>query len=482
MRFGIWAAVSTVAQANDDKESLTEQEKKCRSLALAKGWTETVRPFIVPGESRTRWVNLRDAENEIPPLRQMLESAKAGKFDILVLYDYNRLRDLLDPVAKTLASYGVQIYSINQPVEPIQPEEFNPYASDSESMMRGMSQIISRWQISDLRRKYRFGVPARVQRGLYALKIPYGYRKPAGREWDKSAIPVPDEIQSEVVILIKDLFLNGTPYRKIQDHLNKTGCPTATGVPWARTTIIKILQNPFYAGKVYFGRRRVIRDPRLDTLRVVKNPTPLIMDGKHSPLYSWDEYLRIQIEFERRGRFPYGNVYTFSGLLSCSVCGGKIKHKRDYWHCVNYHVKIKDKNALEIIPPAIQEALQKAEITPTAIQKSDQAPLLEELQRKRAKVQQAFEREVYSLEEAQTRIKEIESQIAEIRDSKSHHEKQELSRSVFYSEVKAIRDMPQFIEFIVDEDPAIINPLLLRVIKTIEISPDYSVKVHLIED
>jgi hypothetical protein len=59
------------------------------------------------------------------------------------LYNYDRLRDLLDPVAKTLASYSVQIFSVNQAVEPLPPETFNPYASDSESMMRGLSQIIN---------------------------------------------------------------------------------------------------------------------------------------------------------------------------------------------------------------------------------------------------------------------------------------------------------------------------------------------------
>lgn len=142
-----------------------------------------MKKYSVPGESRTRYVNLRDAEEAIPPLHSMLEDAKAGRFDILVLWDYNRLRDLLDPVAKTLSNYGVQIYSINQPTEPLDPAEFNPYASDSESMMRGMSQIISRWQIADLRRKYRFGVRARVDHGLPSLKIPYGYIKPPGVEW-----------------------------------------------------------------------------------------------------------------------------------------------------------------------------------------------------------------------------------------------------------------------------------------------------------
>src|SRR5688500_15256115 len=97
LRFAVWSAVSTSAQAEQDKASLHEQEEKCRATSFTKGWRESAGPYIVPGESRTRWVNLRDAEREIPALHAMLEDGKRGLYDILALYDYNRLRDLLDP-------------------------------------------------------------------------------------------------------------------------------------------------------------------------------------------------------------------------------------------------------------------------------------------------------------------------------------------------------------------------------------------------
>src|SRR5574337_811640 len=132
MRFAIWSTVSTDAQA--ENASLDEQIDKCRKIGAGKSWNESSGPYVVPGESRTRWVNLRDAEREIPSLAEMLDVGKRGEYDLLVMYDYNRLRDLLDPVAKTLASYGIQVFSVSQPVEPLAPKEFNPYASDSESM------------------------------------------------------------------------------------------------------------------------------------------------------------------------------------------------------------------------------------------------------------------------------------------------------------------------------------------------------------
>lgn len=65
-RAAIWVAVSTQEQAAEDKVSLEVQEEKCRQLIQSRGWQEAAGPYVVPGQSRTRWVNLRDAEQAIP--------------------------------------------------------------------------------------------------------------------------------------------------------------------------------------------------------------------------------------------------------------------------------------------------------------------------------------------------------------------------------------------------------------------------------
>ena len=91
-RYAIWCAVSTKAQAGSKKVSLDQQETSCRQEADKRGWDETAGPYIVPGESRTKWLNLRDAEDEIPQLREMLDDAKAGRYDVLVMYDMDRRR------------------------------------------------------------------------------------------------------------------------------------------------------------------------------------------------------------------------------------------------------------------------------------------------------------------------------------------------------------------------------------------------------
>lgn len=482
VRFAIFTAVSTTIQAEEDKASLPQQEKKCREVATGKGWTESAGPFIVPGHSRTRWVNLRDAENGIPAIREMLESAKAGRYDILIVYDYNRLRTLADPIAQSLASYGVQIYSVNQPVEPLPPEEFNPYSSDSESMMRGMSGIISRWQIADLRRKYNYGVPARVRNGLYALKIPDGYRKPPGRDYDRKAVPIPDPARAPIILEIKDMFLRGVSYHEMTRHLNEK-YQTVEGGPWARTTIRKILENPFYAGKVTFRRRKVIRDPRNpDLIKVVKNPNPIIQDGKHTPLYSWNEFLRIQKEFEHRARHNTGRIYPFSGLLVCSECGGRIRHKKaEYWQCLdNLCVRLDVETALEILPPEIEKAIHQIQEKPKLLSGStpDRSAQLADLERQRKKIQQLARGEIYTPEEARAELDKIRRQVEEIQNSDLQKQKDAIAYEDLYNTVTTLRELP-IAEWIRTNDPEEVNPILLEILDKIIVSPKHKITVCL---
>lgn len=481
MNFAIWTAVSTPAQAQDDKASLPYQETQCRNLGASKGWLDTSLVYAVPGESRTRYVNLRDAEIDIPPLYHMLEDAKNRRFDLLLLYDYNRLRDLLDPVAKTLASYGVQIYSVNQPVEPLTPADFNPYASDSESIMRGMSQIISRWQTSDLRRKYKYGVRARVDAGLPSLKIPYGYTRPPGREQDRKAIPIPHPAHSLIVIEIKKQFLNGLSIHALRDHLTAR-YPTPTGIPvWSRQTIRKILTNPFYAGKVFFGSRLTVNDPRLNRKRLVTNKNPYTRDGKHASLYPWTDYLSIQAELTRRASLPSGVRYPWSGLLTCANCHHRLRRKQSRYTCLHCHQTIiHDHELSALIPAAIQQTLRQLPSPSGRGVGGEGETNIEaqtiELNRHRQRIQHAYESELYTLAEAQTKIKDLDAKIKNLRDTVTQAQRKTIQRQNFLASLEQIQTILHYLpQWMLSDDPVKVQRLLHRLLQTILISPDLTI-------
>lgn len=485
--FSVWAAVSTKSQVGEGKESIANQLQIGQDTGIAKGWQDTGLRYVVPGKSRTKYVDLSVAEREIPQLQEMLEDAKARRFHILILYDLNRLRDLLDPVEKTLGDYGVQIYSVSQPVDPLPPDDFDPYASDTNFIVGSAAKMVSRLQIADLRRKYRTNVPKRVLRGLYALKIPWGYIKPPGKEGSRQVVPIQVPAHIQTIREIKSLFLEGGHgYAKLQNILNERGYPTPDHrESWSRSEIKKILGNPFYAGKVYFGLRKTIRDARDNTVRLVKNPNPLIADGKHEAVYPWEDYIAIQIEMERRREMPRANVYPFSGLFRCGVCGKRITHREYFWWCRHghgQHVKITAEKALQIVPVAIQKALLELppSDTTTSMPYVEPIDLLDDLEKQRKLIQQRLERGIYNDDEAEAKIKQLEAQKKGLRDEKLHRLRQQKERDQFQAALRDVQAVLQlFPQWVVKDDPLEVNNQILRLCSSVTISLNHCVTVQL---
>lgn len=433
IRFAIWAAVSTTEQAADDKYSLAEQESSCRAAGLSRGWMESAGMYIVAGESRTRWVNLSDAQEAIPPLKTMLDDAQAGKFDVLICKEYDRFRELLDPVARTLNHYGAQLFSVAQPIEPQTPDDYDPYGNDSEFMLRGMNQIISRAAIANLHRKYATQMPRRIlERGLPAI-IPWGYRKPmsgGGTGAERSAVPVQDPDVIPHIILIKDMFLAGRSTSEIADEMEARCIPNPgsrvgrTAKQWHDTTIKRILSNPFYTGYVRWGVSKTRLDPRTGkTSRKYSKAGSILARGRHIPV--WDDDTRAQIDAElARRKHPYRGRITraLSNLLYCPVCGALLWHatrapadgnsqRRDIWSCSKGgapHITLDDRLALESLAREIINVLRETEEIPAPENYQKQ---IDELKIKRGRIGDAYASGLFDLSEFSRRAGEVDDQI-----------------------------------------------------------------------
>lgn len=453
MRFAIWAAVSSKIQAATDKVSLDEQQNKCRTTAARKGWRETAGPYVVPGESRTRWINLRDAEKEIPALRDMLNDAQRGLFDVLVLYDYTRLRELLDPVSRALAAYGVQLYSIGQPVEPVQPDQYDPYATDAASIVQTVSGLTSRAEINALRRRYRIGVPRRASdKGLHPVgKVPYGYRRAPGREFDKSAPFVPDPVQAQVVVEMKDLYLAGYSVPQIIDHLEQKGIKTKTGSKrWSDYTVRYILKNPFYAGIVTFGRQRVIRDPRTGARKTVqeKDPDKIVQaQGKHVPLWDLETHQALIKEHKRRHKVFKGmKTYRLSNLLYCKEHnrGLYVKYIRGIrddehrvWYCPegpkgHWHLVVRDSQVLVDLPEVLVQDLERMQDLEIPDQGNDLSLLeqaIGDLEQRKERLLDGLEQGILGPEVYSQRIEPLEKQIRDYQDTLFREQQKEQNKS-----------------------------------------------------
>jgi hypothetical protein len=499
IRYAIWAAVSTETQAAEDKFSLETQVEKSRATANAKGWDETSGPYIVPGESRTRFINLSDAERQIPQLRQLLDEAQDDKFDVVVCLEYDRFRELLDPVARTLAHYGVQIYSVNQPIEPQNPETYGPYTSDSEFMLRGLNQMISRAAIANLRRKYASEMPKRVlERGLTAASLPWGYRKPPGQETKHDAIPELIPEIAEHLRWMKDWLLAGRSTYQIVNELDRLEVPIPAKrkrhygrTKWDATTVRRILGNPFYAGLVRWGVSKTTRDLRTGQSIKALQPkdTVQIAPGKHQGVWDESTWRAIEAEFERRApRYRGRKTRQLSGLLICGECnavlwrhtrtkGNKRKPENRYmsWRCSvawTSHMSHPNTLMLEQVAKTLQEILNGQITAP--VEATNQNELLE-LREKRASLLDLYLEKLVDKPTYISRLMPLDKRINELeqieRDNKAIDDAGRARDQAIHA-LREISEKVGILYWLQNDDPNQVNAALHHLVKHFVVDKD----------
>ena len=175
------------------------------------------------------------------------------------------------------------------------------------------------------------GVLLAVQNGNYiGSRAPYGYKKIAYKEKGRmvrTLEPLPD--QAEAVRTIFELYLEGYGTFKIAEKLDEMHYPAPVGDGWARETVVAILDNVHYLGKVKWQRNKVVHAV-VDGEILKKRPTAekyLIFEGKHPAIIEQELWDAVQ---EKRGKNPRNKKDTqlynpLSGLLVCSRCGRALK-------------------------------------------------------------------------------------------------------------------------------------------------------------
>lgn len=166
----IYIRVSTPGQADPTKGSLDNQLQKCREVIAKKEWEE-IGNYYKDIESS------QDMER-IPRkgLDDMLAESDTGSFNVLVIYDFDRLARSQEDSAlirKRLLEKGIQTYSVNQALDPDPPDNIN-YYDDMKAIVYGISALKSALDINTTRRKYWDGMENKIKQG----EIPHPAKPP----------------------------------------------------------------------------------------------------------------------------------------------------------------------------------------------------------------------------------------------------------------------------------------------------------------
>lgn len=172
-----------------------------------------------------------------------------------------------------------------------------------------------------------------VKNGCYiGPSAPYGYKKVTYKEGKNTCHTLePHPEEAPVVKHIFDLYLHGLGTLRICEALDAEHMETRKGGRWSPETILTILENVHYLGKVRWNYRptsRKVEDGEIKTLRAIADEC-LIFEGRHEAIIdqeTWDAVQKI------KGRLPRNKRGSelknpLSRILRCS-CGRAMTYKQ----------------------------------------------------------------------------------------------------------------------------------------------------------
>jgi site-specific DNA recombinase len=295
-RAGTYIRVSGKEQATEDKASLEVQQRDCEAYCRRKGY-DIVHSAYVDIQSGT------DSRKERVAFEQMLEDASRGAFDTIVAWRPDRLFRSLWPAARlkqVMDTTGVDVETVTQPM-------------DKSTL--GLWAWVAEREIQNIRERTMMGRESLARAGkLVTGNPPYGFK------YDPSIKQLKHDDQEKPQVLgIFNWVVQGKSIGSLVTDLNRLGFLTRYGKPWSRQQIVKMLKNPIYVGRAYWGKRE-----RRSGLVVAKKSVEERILIPVIPIVAEEIFESVQRQLEKNRRISPRNtkaVHMLQHLLWCRSCG-----------------------------------------------------------------------------------------------------------------------------------------------------------------
>lgn len=311
-----------------------------------------------------------------PDFQRMIESAKNGEIDCIVVKDFSRLgrnfQKTEEFMQRIFPKLGIRFISVNDFYDS------NREMSSSERLANPIINLMNEYHVMETSQKVRNVLEHYRQNGKFiGSRTVYGYIiKDKQLEVDPEA--------AKFVRMIFGLKIDGMNHQAIADYLNEMeiSCPleykiengiktisthfrTGEKALWSPVSVRRILENPVYIGTLIQGKTTSLsyRDRR----RFKKDPSELIaFENAHEAIISETTFLIVQDLLKKdtcSGKNNY-KVRFFSGFAYCGNCGNVMYHIRqgkypDTWRCTNKECHSKGRIKEDVLSKVVFETLKK---------------------------------------------------------------------------------------------------------------------------
>ena len=296
-----------------------------------------------------------------PAFKRMIEDAKAGKIDTIIVKDLSRLgRDYIgvgDYLEQIFPVLGIRFIAVNSHYDS------NNYIGQTMGLEMSIGNLINNLYSKDTSKKYKSALQTKWKQGISTTgRVPFGYLKDENdpHKW------IIDPVASKYVRLVFDLALNNYTTKMIVEYLNEHDIPTPGKYRVARTgegawnrvvsdeewlwdisKVWRLLRNYSYTGALVQGTTTNIRVGGKER-RHVPVRDQFIVDGNHEGIVTVEEFEAAQ-EAIRRVKFSgikqdRGEVLT--GRVRCGNCRLTLVYQNltDVVLVCNHHVSSGEKS------------------------------------------------------------------------------------------------------------------------------------------
>lgn len=438
--------------------------------------------------------------------QQMMEDAKHKKFEKVVVKDVSRFArntvDLLQSV-RELKSYGVQVDFLN-----------------NGEVMEGGSEFIltilgamAQQESANMSKRVKFGKDITAQKGRVPNLV-FGYDKIPNERYTL-------KINEEEAKIVKEIFesyvYKGIGTTKIAWDLNDRGIRTKkTKSKWVQTSIVRMLKNPIYTGRVT-NKKSEVTDFITGTRKDLPEEEWIVVERSEMRIISDELFNRAQeILAQRSNEFKLNNKrekteYVFSTLIYCKHCGYSFRRiKRKYkedgpeyirWvcsgrnsmgvnHCPNTTVIDEEEllNAIKIYLKSIiknkkdfMKAVEKEFEKITKLRENNERSeesLIKEIEKvtvKKQKYMEMFQNEIINIQELKKYTNPLNEDIARLERELKLITSEIKEKDVLEKELnKTIKTVDDILN-----NQTITNAMLKTIIDVIEVDSDSNIEVRL---
>lgn len=356
-KIAIYTRVSSEKQAAEDRYSLTVQKERCEALLVSQGYRkEDFIYFCDAGISGTT-IEERDELKELLKKLQEPNSEVEG----LCCYDLSRISRSIShtmEIFKILKENNLRLFTCDGAF-------MGDINSQNAKIMVSIYSMLNELFIDQLRERVKAGLEKSVANGnYYGGPAPLGYRyefysttqqdnkdfkqDKKIRKKDIKKRLVIDENEKQIIELIFHLFtVEKYSIKNVAQHLNLNCYRTRQNKQFATATVQKILENPVYAGRLFWAKRKQKKKTekgvriweKTDIYNIDFHDLPV---GNHEPIISEEFFLQTLERLKGRRKIrknldmaeamssitkqEYYDAHKkmFINILHCPHCNGKM--------------------------------------------------------------------------------------------------------------------------------------------------------------